>query len=443
MSHSNVIQIENAGKAFPKYRSPGHRLGATLLPGLYSPPDLFWAVRGVNLQVGAGESIGIVGRNGSGKSTLLQMICGIFPPTEGLVRCEGRVAALLELGAGFNPDFTGRENIYLNAAMLGFDRAGIDERMEDILAFADIGQFIDEPVKTYSSGMFVRLAFSVAIHVDPRILVVDEALAVGDARFQAKCMKRIRTLQDDGATILFVAHDVTAVRALCQRALWLDSGKQRHLGPVFDVTARYMEHLFSDQKDEDLLQAPNQGLELQMPSAEAAADASADAAEDHQGPLNHWGSHIGTIRSITLRGERTGSNAVFEWGERVRLAVDFVPPENCDREHLVVAFSLKDLRGTDLMVGSSCGHRVAELDATGRVRVTFEFDMRLTPDRYLLVIAVEDRSTSVFEYYEYVEGAAYFAVTSDQRRFGVFNLPLGVTCESVPMASMTTGKGRA
>jgi len=441
MSASTVIHIENAGKAFPKYRSPAHRLAATLLPGLQAPPELFWAVRGVNMDVGAGESLGIVGRNGSGKSTLLQMICGIFPPTEGVVRCDGRVAALLELGAGFNPDFTGRENIYLNAAMLGFERSGIDERIDDILAFADIGGFIDEPVKTYSSGMFVRLAFSVAIHVDPRILVVDEALAVGDARFQAKCMKRIRTLQDDGVTILFVAHDVTAVRALCQRALWLDSGVQRQLGPVFDVTARYTEHLFSDQRSEDV-------LVLAPPVAEQAVeDGTAHAPSNEiahvaQGPLNHWGSHIGTIRSISIRGDRTGSGAVFEWGERVRLAVEFVVPANADREHLVVAFSLKDLRGTDLMVGSSHGYLAVPVDGTDRARVTFDFEMRLTPDRYLLVVAVEDRSTSVFEYFEYVEGAAYFAVTSDQRRFGIFNLPLGVTCESLPQTLGATAQGQ-
>lgn len=421
-----IITMENAGKAFPRFRGAGHRLAASLFPGFVEPPELFWAVRGVSLEIEPGESIGIVGRNGSGKSTLLQMICGIFPPTEGTVKCDGRVAALLELGAGFNPDFTGRENIYLNAAMLGFDRAGIDERIQDIEAFADIGSFIEEPVKTYSSGMFVRLAFSVAIHVDPRVLVVDEALAVGDARFQAKCMKRIRSLQDGGATILFVAHDVSTVRTLCQRALWLDRGALRRMGPVFDVTAHYMENLFSDQLEQDPLHAPGPGgqdVPLLAPSESAPLS--------EQGPLNHWGSHVGTIRSVRLAGATSGKGSVYAWGERMRLEVEFIVPGGVDRENLVVAFSLKDLSGHDLMVASTADGDGGFGGMSGRARAVFEFDMRLTPGRYLLVVAVEDRSTSVFEYYEYVEGAAYFAVISDQRHFGVFNLPVDASCEAV------------
>lgn len=442
-----VIKIEGAGKAFARYRGPGHQLGAAVLPRLFPSPDLFWAVRGVTLDIYAGESLGIIGTNGSGKSTLLQMICGIYPPTEGSIRCSGRVAALLELGAGFNPEFTGRENIYLNAAMLGFDRTGIESRIEDILAFADIGSFIDEPVKTYSSGMFVRVAFSVAIHVDPRILVVDEALAVGDARFQAKCMKRIRAMQDDGATILFVAHDVIAVRSLCQRALWLDHGQVRQLGPVFEVTARYMEHLFSDgfvsdpgviEHAQPVPPLAGEGRD-QKNGGEFATSVddrllpSASSETTNSGPVNHWGSHLGTITFVELRSTTRGSTGVYAWGEHMELVVEFGIPRDCDTRHLTVAFSLKDLRGTDLMVGSTQDVDGGGFEGiAGRARVTFGFDMRLTPGRYLLVVAIEDRTGTVFEYFEYVEGAAYFAVVADGRRFGAFNLPLEVACSSIP-----------
>ncbi|GAB3789171.1 ABC transporter ATP-binding protein [Dyella agri] len=205
----------------------------------------FWAVRDVTFSVSRGETLGIVGRNGSGKSTLLQMICGTLAPSSGDIDVRGRVAALLELGSGFNPDFTGRENVFLNGTVLGLTRQEIEDRFDDIAAFADIGDFIDQPVKSYSSGMYVRLAFAVAINVMPDILVVDEALSVGDEAFQRKCFARINAIRENGATILFVSHSASVVTELCNRAVLLDRGELLGIGAPKAIVSRYQKMLYA------------------------------------------------------------------------------------------------------------------------------------------------------------------------------------------------------
>ena len=222
-----AIEVHDLSKVFPIYEKPHHRLLQMIMPG----PKHHWyheflALNNINFNVYRGETVGIVGRNGSGKSTLLQMICGTLSPSHGSISVHGRIAALLELGAGFNPEFTGRENVILNATVLGLARDEIDRRFDDIAAFADIGEFIDQPVKNYSSGMYVRLAFAVAINVDPDILIVDEALSVGDEAFQRKCFARIDAIRDNGATVLFVSHSAGTIIELCDRAILLDKGEK-------------------------------------------------------------------------------------------------------------------------------------------------------------------------------------------------------------------------
>lgn len=230
MSSDAVITLEGAGKAYSLFSRPEDRLKQMLLGRFRTYYREFWALKPTDLQIRAGETWGIVGRNGSGKSTMLQMICGNLSPTAGRITVRGRIAALLELGAGFNPDFSGRENVYINGALAGFDRAQVDDRLDRILTFADIGVFIDQPVKTYSSGMFARLAFAVAINIDPDILVVDEALAVGDEAFQRKCFARMEQIKDTGATILFVSHSSQAVTQFCDHALLLHQGESIFIG---------------------------------------------------------------------------------------------------------------------------------------------------------------------------------------------------------------------
>ena len=243
MSSSLAIHAQNLGKAFQLYEKPVDRLKQMLMRGRRRYYKEFAALHDVSFELRKGEVLGLIGRNGAGKSTLLQLICGTLTPSTGQVSVHGRVAALLELGAGFNPEFSGRENIYLNASILGLTKAEIDARYDAIVDFSGIADFIDQPVKTYSSGMYVRLAFSIATSVDPDILVIDEALSVGDGAFARKSFDRIMRLKEKGATILFCSHSTYQIEALCTRALWLDKGVVRMMGDPPTVAARYQNFL--------------------------------------------------------------------------------------------------------------------------------------------------------------------------------------------------------
>jgi lipopolysaccharide transport system ATP-binding protein len=244
---ATAIRVRGLGKCYEVYERPHHRLLSQLFPGARHLSREFWALRGLDLEIRRGETVGIIGRNGSGKSTLLQLLCGTLAPTEGTVEVQGRVAALLELGAGFNPEFTGVENVALNAAILGLSHDETAARMDDILAFADIGEFAHQPVKVYSSGMFLRLAFAVVAHVDADILVIDEALAVGDILFVQKCMRFLHRFREKG-TVVFVSHDVSMVTSLCERAFWLERGRLRLGGEASAVTEAFLEFMYAEQQ---------------------------------------------------------------------------------------------------------------------------------------------------------------------------------------------------
>jgi len=252
-SEDIAIRVKNLSKCYQIYTNPRDRLKQFVLPRLQSltrqaPQQYFsefWALKDVSFDIKKGETVGIIGRNGSGKSTLLQMICGTLYPTCGSIQTNGRIAALLELGSGFNPEFTGRENVFLNAAVLGLSHEETEFRYDKIVAFADIGNFIDQPVKTYSSGMAVRLAFAVVINVDPQILIVDEALSVGDELFQRKCFSRIEAIRASGATILFVSHSGSQIVELCDRAVLLDAGEKLAVGAPKKIVGHYQKLLYA------------------------------------------------------------------------------------------------------------------------------------------------------------------------------------------------------
>lgn len=405
MSSEPVIEVAGLGKCYHVYDKPRDRLLQMLSGSRRRYYREFWALRDTSFRIGRGETVGIIGRNGSGKSTLLQMICGTVTPTTGTVRTAGRVAALLELGAGFNLEFTGRENVLLNAAILGMPRDTMAARMHDVEAFSELGEFLDQPVKTYSSGMFARLAFSIAIHVDPDIVVVDEALAVGDARFVAKCMRRIRDMQESGVSILFVSHDTTAVRTLCQRAIWLDGGRMVEDGDVFPVTGRYMEYMFRDEG----AAAASAQIAIDSPAAPISPEPGLDAR-----PVTHWGSHKGLLTEALVCDASGRRRDVIEWGEPVQVRVTVRLPEGFAREGLSVAVSMKDLKGSDLVVATSHDEGLVLPDAL-QFCVTFRMTNLLLSGRYLLVAALENRSQPEVHYYEYIEGAHYFASHSTQR----------------------------
>ena len=450
MSSDTAIKVENLSKCYQIYDTPRDRLKQFVLPrmqqliGLHSTQYYreFWALRNVSFEVAKGETVGIIGRNGSGKSTLLQIICGTLSPSFGRITTHGRIAALLELGAGFNPEFTGRENVYMNASVLGLSRDEIDTRFDDIAAFADIGEFIEQPIKAYSSGMYARLAFSIAINVDPEILIVDEALAVGDARFVAKCMRRIKEIQEQGASILFVSHDIGSVRTLCERAIWLDKGSLVEQGDVFPVTGRFTEYMFSDEKSEqdalhdvltDLYKEPPLQADATLTGGQATADSSTTATSSASiqapaeylpaldaRPVTHWGSHKGIILTATIRDEQGAAKDIFAWGEALNILVEVNVPKDISREHLSVAFSIKDLKGTDLIVSTTHDFEFRRLPDKERFGVSFELTNPLVTGKYLLVAAVENRQHRDIHYYEYVEGAHYFASLANERLFGLF-----------------------
>lgn len=424
MSSKFSIKVEQLSKCYQLYDKPQDRLKQMLLSRSKTYYREFWALRDVSFEIAPGETVGIIGRNGSGKSSLLQMICGTLSPTSGTVTTHGRLAALLELGAGFNTEFTGRENVLLNAAILGFPQEQMLERMGEILAFSELGDFLDQPVKTYSSGMYARLAFSIAIHVDPEILIVDEALAVGDARFVAKCMRRIKDIQKTGASILFVSHDVSSVRTLCDRAIWLDKGRMLEQGDVFPVTGRYMEMMFQDDDagDDDEHEAMH-SANVPVLGNVLAEVVVEDIALDSR-PVTHWGSHKGLILSAAVLDANGARRDVHEWGKSMEIRISLRIPQSIDREHLSIAVSIKDLKGSDLIVSTTHDFETRLLPDDEEFEVSFTLTNPLVTGKYLLVAAVENRLHRDIHYYEYIEGAHYFSSLTDQRFFGLFQPPI-------------------
>lgn len=411
MSSEPLIEVSALCKTFPVYDKPHHRLLQMFSRSGRWHRD-FTALRNINFRIERGETVGIVGRNGSGKSTLLQILCGTLAPSLGEVQVRGRVAALLELGAGFNPEFTGRENVFMNGALMGLTRAAIEARLGEILAFADIGDFIDRPVKTYSSGMYVRLAFAVAIHVEPDLLVVDEALSVGDEAFQRKCFARIERLRQGGCTILFVSHAAATVIELCDRAILLDGGEMLADGAPKAVISRYQRMLYAPEDRvlelrRQMRLEQDRAHELAAPAAVALATAAvvADAMPTSGSPYmeayfdenlrsesalaySGQGAVIEDPHMQTMRGKRVN---VVNAGERYAYtyAVRFERGVAAARFGMLI----KTLTGIELAgaVSAVPGQAVEWVDKGTRFTVRFEFECRLAPGVYFMNAGVQGR----------------------------------------------------
>lgn len=445
MSSEIALQTDGLGKCFHIYDKPRDRLLQMLDTSKKKFFREFWALRDISFTIAKGEIIGVIGTNGSGKSTLLQIIAGTLAPTIGTVNVIGRVSAILELGAGFNTEFTGRENVLLNASIIGFPRDAITEQMEKIRVFSELGDFFDQPIKTYSSGMQARLAFSIAIHVDPEILIVDEALAVGDVRFVAKCMRRIKDIMSKGTTVLFVSHDISSVRTLCSRTLWLDQGYLVEDGDVFPVTGRYMAYMFkNDQPSVEVSNLTHKNIArhktkfIKLPELPFENQADSSSQDEIAGsghtplsdskpeitldskPVTHWGSYKGIILSASVRDSHGIRKNTLHWGTSIEIFIDLLIPPEISRDHLSIAFSIKDLKGTDLIVSTTHDFELKRLPESDRFSVSFKLINPLVTGKYLLVAAVENRQYSDIHYYEYFEGAHYFASLSKERFFGLF-----------------------
>lgn len=437
MSSEISIRVDGVGKSFPIYAKPHHRLLQMLsskqAKGRWF--NEFHALSGVSFDIHKGETVGIMGRNGSGKSTLLQIICGTLTPSCGAVEVNGRVAALLELGAGFNPDFTGRENTFLNGTLLGLTRSEIEAKLDDILAFADIGQFIDQPVKSYSSGMYIRLAFAVAINVSPDILVVDEALSVGDEAFQRKCFARIEKIRNQGATILFVSHSAGTVLELCNRAIMLDGGELLAMGAPKMVVSRYQKllyapaemadgireryrkelHSVADAKVEVLPSAGSEGLASAAAAPAELSGAYYDPGLQSQSQLR-FASQGATIEAPcleTLAGERvnvvkSGAEYVFSY------SASFTQPGTGVRFGMLI----KSVSGLELggAVTSGTVDAIDLVESGTSVRVTFRFRCLLAPGVYFLNAGIRGRIGEEDTFLDRVVDAFIFRVLPDPGR---------------------------
>lgn len=446
MSSDDVaIRVTDLSKCFEIYGAPRDRLKQFILPALQSltgKPSKqyfreFWALRDVSFEVKKGETVGIIGRNGSGKSTLLQMICGTLNPTCGSIQTNGRIAALLELGSGFNPEFTGRENVYMNASVLGLSKEEIDTRFNDIAAFADIGDFIEQPVKTYSSGMMVRLAFAVIAYVDADILIVDEALAVGDAFFTQKCMRFLRNFIKTG-TVLFVSHDTGAVVNLCNKAVLLDHGKTIETGSPKDITERYLATLYEstqevggvrpDEISMSVIQEHSQSEYRDMRESLINASTLRNDIEVFQFRPDQEGFGTGDAEIVSVRLLEKGG-APLSWlvgGEDVILDIRCLAHKDILRP--VVGFQFKDRLGqvvfadNTFLVYQFSSHPVTR----GRELVArFEFRLPVLPTGdYSITVAIADGSQDSHVQLHWIHDALIVKVHASSVCFGLVGVPM-------------------
>ena len=418
MNPDEVLVLENISKAYRLYNRQIERLKTLFLTPFTGREYArsFWALRGIDLSVRRGETLGIIGINGSGKSTLLQIMAGTLAPTTGRIERRGRLTALLELGAGFHPEFTGRENVYLSGVTLGISEQEMRRRFDEIVAFSGIEDFIDQPVKLYSSGMYVRLAFSIATCVDPEILIVDEALAVGDAGFVMKCMNRMRDLHEQGTAIVLVTHDVQTVRMLCDRAMWLSHGEMRMLGAPMEVTSQYIQMLWEAQAQQ----------EARLPVEETATvDAQGWVPIEGRPDLIRWGN--GQARIEAYRVQSSGGNAhTLEYGEAVEITLRIRALEHLLQKAYGAGINLRNMKGLDIITATTYDEGLVfpALQAGQALEVTFRFQNILAPGDYALVMNVEDRSQVPPQYLDYVENGVLLKVVSKKPVFSLVLPPV-------------------
>lgn len=441
MSSDLSIKVEGLSKCYQIYDLPQDRLKQFVIPRLQRSIGVaakrffreFWALKDVSFEMKRGETIGIVGRNGSGKSTLLQMICGTLHPSSGSVQISGRVAALLELGSGFNPEFSGRENVYMNGAVLGLTHDEITQRFDAILDFADIGDFIEQPVKTYSSGMMVRLAFAVIAHVDADILVIDEALAVGDAFFTQKCMRFLRNFMKTG-TILFVSHDTSAVRSFCNRAIWLEKGRVLKQGAPKEVCDAYLEAFYEAQQGAS---STTRIKTLATEPAEVALDQRQDFinasnlrndlqlfAFNAQAPA--FGKGHAQIINVSFLDVNKHPLAWIVGGEQVTLKIEALTHSSLDAP--IIGFHVKDKLGQALFGDNtylSYAQNPVSSQEQDKLIAEFTFMMpRLATGEYSVSVAIADGTQQHHVQHQWIHDALHFKSESTSVAQGLIGIPM-------------------
>lgn len=398
MTNELAIQAIKLSKTYKLYDKPLDRLLESLNPFGKKYHKDFHALSNVSFEVRKGETLGIIGKNGSGKSTLLKMITGVLNPTTGNIVVNGKISALLELGAGFNPELTGLENIYMNGTIMGFTKDEMDNKLDDILSFADIGDFIYQPVKVYSSGMFVRLAFSVAINIDPEILIIDEALSVGDMRFQQKCFRKIDEFKDS-KTILFVSHDLSVVTKYCNRAIWINEGQLLDEGNPKELAKKYQAFMMGSNLTKSLGGSLLQNDETQL-------------IDDIDSSLDVLGDDEARIAGISLYDAKSGQKiSIVEPGQQVKMFIKI--KANSSIKEPIIGFSVKDRIGNVMTQANSfvLEEFIAELEADRYYSFCFEFPFPpLNIGQYTISPAIASGSQEVHIQHSWVHDALIIQV---------------------------------
>lgn len=393
-----AIKIEHLTKVYKIFDKPTDRVKEALNPFGKRYSKDFYALNDLNIEIKKGETVGIIGKNGAGKSTLLKIITGVLTPTSGNIHVNGRIASLLELGAGFNPEMTGIENIYMNGSIMGYSKEDMDARLQNIVDFADIGEFINQPVKMYSSGMFARLAFAVNAFVEPDILIVDEALSVGDMKFQVKCMDKMKSLMDGGCTVLFVSHDINAIRRLCTRAVWFNSGTLMLDGDVNFVADRFLESMDCTEKKEN----------------------NDEVKEHHK--IYAGNNDIGNIIEFKVMNKSGKEQDVFQYNEPVIINVKYeVKDDNLENVVLGIALHTindKYICGLNTLLDNE---KIPWNKGINNFGIEYPMGLRVLGGKYCFDMALEDKTATVP--IQYIQRVKEISVVSEYVSEGIFTIP--------------------
>lgn len=421
-----MISFQKVSKSYAIYDAPSDRLKELLTLNRLRKHREFKALDSISFEVKPGETFCIIGENGSGKSTMLQIIAGILQPTSGEARVKGRVAALLELGSGFNPDFSGRDNVYLNAAILGLSHEETAKRFQSIEEFAEIGEFLDQPVKTYSSGMAVRLAFSVAIHVDPEILLVDEALAVGDVYFRQRCLRKVHELRQRGVTILFVSHSMGDVKAIGDRVLWLDKGRIRELGPTDVVVSKYLAEMTA--KDSSFVEHQAEHRTEAKTIGQAPSLVTTIPNVDHR-----HGDGRAEILGITVLNENLEPALMLEPNAKCIVRISAKAKERIALPN--IGFMMRNHMGIDFAGSNTIreGYELPQMAAGDTVTVDFQLDLpELYPSHFSFSPAIADGSLLNYKMCDWIDNALVLQMSHGEGQvYGYLHLPCRIEVNRV------------
>lgn len=407
----SVIKVENVWKDFKVYYDKGSTLKEKILFKNRNRHEVHQVLKGVSFDINKGEVVGLIGENGSGKSTLLKLMTKIIYPNEGAIKIKGKVSSLLELGAGFHPDMTGRENIYTNASIFGLKKAEIDSRLDKIIEFSELGEFIDNPVRTYSSGMYMRLAFSVAINVDADILLIDEILAVGDASFQAKCFNKMQEIKGEGKTIVIVSHDTGSIERLCDRAIWIDQGLKKKDGIPHDVIALYLEKIMN-KESKKMIHKNIKNNEIN--NEETVSDSSVKEDE------NRTGNMFLEIKNVEIfSGETNSEKHNFKTGDKVKIKITYKRNNN-EINETVIGFGIfrqdgLNCYGTNTFIDKSEKIKIKD---EGTIDIILD-SIQLLEGMYTLDIALHDEYGAP---YDYIRKVKRFSIYSDIKDSGVMRI---------------------